>query len=426
MTADLCRLLVLIVAAHAAGCTQTSTQFKDQDAAGFGTKQDVSTDAVSVGTGDAGPRDLSLDLRADASPPDDFWVPATDDFVLRDLETGSIWNLRGEAFSGPLAGARLEQVPAFNSFWFAWSVFYNGSEIWNRDQPNATADLQASGGCEVPCDEIRQACGGGKDCIPALDYDGVDGRPVAEMVDASSAGARYLAESDFVFGVYVDGEARAYPHNIFWWHEIYNDRIGDREFSVTFCPLTGSGMVFAGSLDTAAVDFGVSGNLYNSNLVMFDRQTDTLWSQMIFSGISGPNAGKRLTLLPVVETTWARWKQMHPDTKVASDDQGYRRDYGAYPYGDYRTDDGNTFRATNPAPDATYPNKDRTLGLPGESQQRAYVMSEMESLGDRVVINDRFEDRPIVVAYEAQHRLAIPFWAEVRGQALTFEGAKAP
>ncbi len=413
-------LIVFMAAALAStACRMSSTEFRNGENSGFQLDADINPDPTTVGGEDAG---AGLDLRGPGVN-EATWVPTPGDFVLVDHQTGSLWNVRGEAFAGPLAGHQLAQIPAFNSFWFAWSVFYHGSELWSEEQPNQTAPLQPDRQCLVPCDEIRLACGGGKDCIPALDFDGRDGRPVAKMVAADEAG--YLDPSAFVFGVAIDGEARAYPHNIFWWHEIYNDRIGETEFSVTFCPLTGSGMVFAGRHDGGAVDFGVSGNLYNSNLVMFDRQSDTLWSQMIYTAISGDRIGERLTLLPVVETTWARWTQMYPDTLVASNDTGYSRSYDSYPYGSYRTDHSNTFRDTNPSPDPRYPNKSRVLGLPTASP-RAYAMAEMHELGDRVVINDTYDDRSIVVLYEHQHRMAIPFWAEVDGHRLTFRGSRAP
>lgn len=157
--------------------------------------------------------------------------------------------------------------------------------------------------------------------IPSLEYD----TPGGEMVAADAPDAEYLSGSDFVLDVVVDGQARAYPHNILWWHEIYNDRVGETVFSVTFCPLTGSGLVFDRQLQGEPVEFGVSGQLYNSNLVMYDRHNDSHWSQMLGVGVSGPNIGDQLELLPVVETTWDRWQQLYPDTKVVSDQTGHAR-----------------------------------------------------------------------------------------------------
>ena len=232
----------------------------------------------------------------------------------------------------------------------------------------------------------------------------------------------YLADTDTILGVVMHNEARAYPHNILWWHEIYNDSIAGTEFSVTLCPLTGSGMVFAGQHKGEAVDFGVSGNLFNSNLVMFDRQNETLWSQMMLQGISGPGAGDALTLWPVVETTWGRWKELYPQTLVVSDTTGHSRDYGRYPYGSYRSDHGNTFRPVDPRYADHYQAKDLVLALVGTNTRRAYAYRTMADLGDRVLINDVFEDIPIVIIYEAEHAMAVPFVALADGKVLTFEG----
>lgn len=370
------------------------------------------------------------DQRADADGP---WVPEEGDFVLRDRETGSLWNVRGEAYAGPMKGETLEQVTSFNSFWFAWSIFYNGSEIWQHGADNIrndTTPIETGDQCLVDCDKIEMGCPG-KDCIPALDYAGRSyagsERPKpAEMVEPGAEGTGYLDDADFVFGVEIGGEARAYPHNIYWWHEIHNDRIDGREFTVTFCPLTGSGIVFAGTHDGEPIRFGVSGRLYNANLIMFDPQTGTFWNQMLGRGIKGKRIGEHLERLPVVETTWARWKEMHPDTLVASNDTGYERDYNSYPYRDYRTNDDETFGADRHQ--STYEAKDRVLGLPGatKGESLAFAFPEMDALpGDRNVVYETFEGEPVMVVYEAEHRMAIPYRPKADGRELTFVGETA-
>ncbi len=401
-------------------CNKT-TEFFDSDSAGF--QADViDASTTTIGGGDVGNGFVDFANSADDS---NVWTPSSGDFIFTDEQTGSSWNVRGEAFDGPLKGQRLRQIPAFNAFWFAWSVFYDGSEVWNK-AVNRPGAINGEAACEVPCSEIISACSGGLDCIPALDYDGTKGRPKAELVDANADGAKYLNENDFVLGVFLNGEARAYPHNILWWHEIYNDKIGDTEFSVSFCPLTGSGMAVAGKIGNADVDFGVSGNLFNSNLVMFDRQSESFFSQMTFTGIKGEQKGVKLELLPIVETTWKRWKEMYPKTKVASDTQGYTRSYTSYPYGNYRENHDDTFRPTNPTMVGLYPAKNRILGIPTSDTDRAYALPEMAKKGDRVVINDTLNGSPIVILSEAEHRLAIPFFAEIDGRALRFSGSTAP
>lgn len=418
-------LTSILALAGAFACSETTTT---QGAGGDDGFVDREFDEDVVSTGDDDEMNTVDEFTPREGPmPEGIWTPESGQFVLEDRETGTLWNLRGEAFDGPLAGAKLEQIAGFNAFWFAWSTFNHGSEVWNRDEVNDVGEIVPSGTCEVPCSEINLGCGGGRDCIPALDHDGINDRPVAEMVAADDPGASYLGSRDFVLGVVHNGQARAYPHNILWWHEIYNDQIDDLKFSVTFCPLTGSGIVFPGERSGTETTYEVSGNLYNSNLVMIDRETETLWSQMYLRGISGPERGERLEILPVVETTWERWKQMYPETRVASNSQGYSRDYARYPYGNYRTNQEDTFRATNPDFSDMYRAKDRVLGVYGSSgTARAYAMPEMETLGDRVVIRDTLDGEPVVIVYEAESRLALPFRASYDGKKLTFDGAQAP
>ena len=160
----------------------------------------------------------------------------------------------------------------------------------------------------------------------------------------------YLAEDDVVMGIVINGEPRAYPHNIGWWNEIINDRVGDQSVIVSLCPLTGTGQVFnATDSDGSQIEFGVSGLLINSNLVMYDRRDgETLYPQMIYTAINGTRAGDRLELMPVVETTWALWQRMYPSTTVVQASTGWyyynsrlglqrRPIYLQYPYRDYRT-----------------------------------------------------------------------------------------
>ena len=121
----------------------------------------------------------------------------------------------------------------------------------------------------------------------------------------------YLREDDLVMGLVFDGDVRAYPHNIGWWNEIINDQFTDRYIAVTLCPLTGTGLVFdATGADGMQIEFGVSGLLINSNLVMYDRRDgSTLYPQMIYTAINGGDLGAQLELLPVIETSWGMWKR---------------------------------------------------------------------------------------------------------------------
>jgi len=247
-----------------------------------------------------------------------------------------------------------------------------------------------------------------KDGIPAL----TDPR----WVGASSA--TYLSDSDLVLGVSINGEARAYPHNILWWHEIVNDHLGGKQISVTYCPLTGTGMVFDADAIGGDLTLGVSGLLYNNNLIMYDRRDgDTLYPQMYFTGVSGPNKGTELVLLPVVETTWGMWKSLHPSTTVVSDNTGHSRDYGRYPYGDYDRDHRFILFPLDSPLDDRLDAKNRVLGLLLGQVRKAYPFFNMT---ERMAINDVVDERPLLVMVEPTSQSAIPYDREVDGSVLTF------
>ncbi len=167
-----------------------------------------------------------------------------------------------------------------------------------------------------------QSGGPGKDGIPSIDDPGFQSAADAEA---------YLESGDRVIGVYHEGVARAYPQGIVVWHEIVNDTIAGDPVSITYCPLTGTTLGF----HRGDTEFGVSGKLVNSNLVMYDRNTDSLYPQILAAGIKGPNENQGLEELRVVFTEWSNWKQRHPDTQVMTTDTGHMRNYQRDPYGGY-------------------------------------------------------------------------------------------
>jgi hypothetical protein len=180
-------------------------------------------------------------------------------------------------------------------------------------------------------DEILSG-GPGKDGIPALH-------------DPKFVGIDDAEVEDEVLGIFVelDGAQKYYPYTILVWHEIVNDSIGDQHFAVTFCPLCGSAIVFDREVDNELVSFGVSGLLYESNLLMYDSVTESLWSQAIGTAVVGDRTGKELERLPMQLITFAELKRKYPSALVLSEDTGYRRNYGFYPYGDYEESDDFVF-----------------------------------------------------------------------------------
>ncbi len=269
--------------------------------------------------------------------------------------------------------------------------------------------------CLIPQNLIVSG-GLGKDGIPALTNPAV--------VPAETA-TTFLVPEDLVLGVVINGEARAYPHGVLWWHEIINDVLGGRPILVSFCPLTGSGIVSDPDLNGQLHNFGVSGLLFDNNLIMFDRTTDSLWSQMRLDSICGDLSGTRPPLLPVVQSTWAAWKAMHPTTTAVSFDTGFSRDYNRYPYGDYDRVDNAQLLFPQTTVDPRLPTKENVLGITHGGISRAYSMTRMGSVAARGAINDVVNGLSVLVVFDGPSELAMPFdRTRESGEVLTFQLAE--
>ncbi len=160
---------------------------------------------------------------------------------------------------------------------------------------------------------------------------------------APSEASVWLKDVEPVVALQVNGDSRAYPLQILTWHEIVNDDVGDVPIAVTFCPLCNSAIAFDRRLDGDLLEFGVSGNLRNSDLIMYDRQSHSWWQQFTGEGIVGKYAGRTLEHLPASIVSFADFAEAHPQGKVLSRDTGYARQYGRNPYAGYDTADGNPF-----------------------------------------------------------------------------------
>ncbi len=208
--------------------------------------------------------------------------------------------------------------------------------------------------CSLPTKDLRASLP--RDVIPAL----------SDPPLVGAAEAAYLSGEDRVLGLLVGSRAVAVPLRIIQYHEIVNFDQFDTPIAVTYCPLTGSGIVFDRT-ETGGAPFGVSGLLLFNNLVMFDRRDEeSLWPQMGRSAGCGPADGALLSTLPALEISWAGWTALHPETKVVSTDTGFRRDYGTDAYGNYDAVD-NTNLLYAMEVDDRLPMKERVLGLPSGS-----------------------------------------------------------
>ncbi len=218
----------------------------------------------------------------------------------------------------------------------------------------------------IPTDEIL-AGGPPKDGIPALSD--------PELIDAEAAS--YLKPDDRIIGVTLGGVSRAYPIAILNWHEIVNDTIKNQRFAVTYCPLCGTGVAFYSDIAGKTTDFGVSGLLYNSDVLLYDRETESLWSQIMGQAIAGAHVGKKLKAFPISHTTWRDWVKQHPDTQVLSTNTGYSRDYGRNPYRGYDQSRQLYFSVNQRIPDTYHP-KEQVIGVEIDGVYKAYPFVELQ------------------------------------------------
>jgi hypothetical protein len=193
---------------------------------------------------------------------------------------------------------------------------------WEAAWPRTDFSVHA-----VPLGEIRSG-GPGKDGIPSIDAPRFGG--VAEAM-------RDLAATEPVISLAIDGDARAYPLRILTWHEIVNDTVGGLPVAVTYCPLCNAAIVFDRRVDGRAVEFGTTGNLRNSDLVMYDRETESWWQQYTGAAIVGTMTGQRLRTVPARLESVERFAKRFPDGKVLVPNDPSMRPYGVNPYRGYDT-----------------------------------------------------------------------------------------
>lgn len=244
----------------------------------------------------------------------------------------------------------------------------------------------------VPIDQI--ALGGPpRDGIPSID----------EPAFVVSRDADFLNDDDRVLGLAVNGEARAYPVRILNWHEVVNDRFGDASVAVTYCPLCGTGVAFDATDGDGQRTFGVSGLLYNSDVLLYDRETESLWSQLMMQAISGPAKGVYLEPLPLQHTSWQAWREQHPNTLVLSTDTGFARDYERSPYDGYAQSERLYFSVG--AQSQRYHPKEQVLGLEINGQFKAYPFAELARMaGD--TLDDTLGGEQIRILFDAANRSA--------------------
>lgn len=216
----------------------------------------------------------------------------------------------------------------------------------------------------VPLNEILSG-GPPKDGIPSIDD--------PKFLSIKEAD-EFLKNEETGTGLCIGNDCRFYPYQILVWHEIVNDTVGSQPVLITYCPLCLTGIVFERKLEDKAVEFGTSGKLWKSNLVMYNRTNDSkkesLWSQVLGEAIIGEHTGTKLKVLPSDVIRYSDWKKLHPNTKVLSKDTGTIRTYGYDPYGDYYTSNDVSFGAS--FNDTRLHPKEFVLGIQIDGKYKAY------------------------------------------------------
>jgi hypothetical protein len=223
--------------------------------------------------------------------------------------------------------------------------------------------------------------------------------PLANPKMVSGREATYLDADNIVFGVQVNGDARAYPKRILAWHEMVKDNIGGRALTGVYCTLCGAMILYDSSIDGVLHELGTSGFLYRSNKLMYDKATASLWSTLTGEPVIGQLVGKGIELktLPVVTTTWREWKARHPDTLVLSLDTGRERDYSeGAAYRDYFATDRLMFAV--PKLDRRLPNKAEILALRFDGAPLAIAATFLRR---NPLYHDRAGDTEFVVLTDA-------------------------
>ncbi len=287
--------------------------------------------------------------------------------------------------------------------------------VTDPDDPPAGRSLE----CSIP-HEMIIATGGQRDGIPALTD--------PPLVSVGGSGTSYLRDDDRVIGIEVDGTYIAVPHNILWWHEIVNFDSFEHRLAVTYSPLTGSSLVFD-RLDVAGAEFGVSGLVFNNNLIMYERVSNSsLWPQMMRRARCGPHNGTDLTMYPATEMRWGAWRELHPETLVVSDETGHERDYRRHRYPGYDTPANSATPYPQGPLDGRRPPKERVFGIPPVIYDEdliggavAFPFGAMDNGEPIRVIHQRARGRPAVIFWDSDAQGAAAYRPTYGASNLTLE-----
>lgn len=251
-------------------------------------------------------------------------------------------------------------------------------------------------GALIPESEILQG-GPPRDGIPAIH----------EPVFISAGQANFLESTDRILGLEIDGQSRAYPIRILNWHEVVNDKINDIEFSITYCPLCGTGIAFKGTEKASGIRFGVSGLLYNSDVLLYDLSTESLWSQILGKAVSGSRKGEKLVKLPLEHTTWEAWQKKYPASLVLSEKTGFLRDYDRDPYAGYADTASIYFPISEKLPERYHP-KELVIGLELDGKHMAFPFVELNE-NNQPLVQGRLGNQAYTLHWDKANQSAVVY-----------------
>ena len=356
--------------------------------------RDVGIIAAKVLSGDPSARSLALQKLLDRGKPD---VAAALIQVMRFIRDDDRIDQALSKLTGEEPGKGWAE-------WMLWQQAhpeiepFEGFDAFKADvmaaiDPNFRQFLQPGIEHDIRLEEITWG-GVVKDGIPAL----------TNPKHITSEEATYITDEELVFGVEINGDARAYPLRILDWHEMFNDVVGGVPVSLAYCTLCGSGILFDGRVEGREEPFifGSSGFLYRSNKLMYDQETLSLWNQFTGKPVVGPltGSGIELKVLPVAITNWAAWSKKHPNTTVLSLETGFERDYTpGRPYGEYFASADLMFPAL--VDDERLEAKDYVYAVRVDGLAKAWPLLDFEG---GQVINDQIGDLPIVLIGDTETR----------------------
>ncbi len=268
----------------------------------------------------------------------------------------------------------------------SWSVVFGAAFLLGAE-PSGDHNGFRIEGSSVPPEKII-AGGPGRDGIRSVD----------EPRFTGPGEATWVAGDTPVLGVALGGEARAYPIHLLEHHQVVNDVIGDVPVVVAYGPLSGTPMAFRSTVDGRRLTFGVSGLLYNSNFLLYDRETESLWSQFVGEAIAGELVRKKLERLRVRQEPFGVWLERHRNTKVLARPEPKRIDYRYSPFSSYWVQDRAPFPVD--AADTRFHAKELVVGVVANGKARAYLGSRVAAAGGR--LRDEFQGRPILIVYASE------------------------